>query len=73
METKICKKCGIEKPINEFRKTYNKTFNKYYFRTECHECEIQYSRQYELTRKDRTEYKKEYNKNYRIKNADKLN
>ena len=73
METKICKKCGIEKPINEFRKTYNKKFDKYYYRTECHDCEVLYSRQYELTRKDRAEYKKEYNKNYRIKNGEKLN
>ena len=72
METKICRKCGIEKPITEFRKTYNKKFAKYYYRTECHECEILYGRQYELTRKDRTEYKKKYNKSYREQNKEKL-
>ena len=72
METKVCKKCGIEKPLTEFRKTYNKKYDRYYYRTECHDCELSYSREYELTREDRTEYRRTYNKNYRIKNLDKL-
>ena len=72
METKVCKKCGIEKTIDEFRKTYNKKYDKYYYRSECHDCELSYGRQYELTRDDRTEYKKEYNKKYRENNLDKL-
>lgn len=33
METKVCKKCGIEKPIDKFRKTYNKKYDKYYYRS----------------------------------------
>lgn len=72
METKICKKCGVEKNISEFRKTYNKTYDKYYYRAECHDCELTYGRQYELTRKNRTEYKRQYSKKYREKNEDKL-
>ena len=73
VEKKICKKCGIEKPLSEFRKTYNKKYDKNYYRSECHDCELLYSRQYELTRADRTEYKQKYNKEYRQKNRDKLN
>ena len=72
IETKVCSKCGLEKEITEFRKTYNKRYNKYYYRTECHDCELVYGRKYELTRSDRTEYKKKYNKEYRINNKDKL-
>ena len=72
METKICSKCGIEKQIKNFRKTYNKKYDKYYYRTECHDCELLYGRKYELTRKDRNEYKKEYSKKYRNKNRDLL-
>ena len=40
METKVCNKCGIEKSIDEFRKAYNKKYDKYYYRTECHDCEL---------------------------------
>lgn len=72
METKVCKKCGIEKPLTEFRKTHNKKYDRYYYRTECHDCELNYGRTYELTRADRTEYNKEYNKKYREKNKDVL-
>ena len=72
METKVCKKCGIEKPLTEFRKTYNKKYDRYYYRSECHDCEISYGRKYELTRADRTGYKKEYNKKYRELHKDEL-
>lgn len=72
VETKICKKCGIEKPITEYRKTYNKKYDRYYYRTECHNCELNYGREYELSRPDRTEYKKEYSKKYRKENIDTL-
>ena len=72
METKICKKCGKEKPLTEYRKTYNKKYDRFYYRTECHDCELNYGRKYELSRPDRTEYKKEYNKKYREENIDTL-
>ena len=72
MDSKVCKKCGIEKPLTEYRKTYNKRFDKYYYRSECHDCELNYGRQYELTRADRTEYRKEYNKKYREKYKEEL-
>lgn len=68
MEYKICRICGINKPITEYRKQYNKRFNKYYYRTECHDCEILKNREYEKKRKDRTEYIKKHNKEYREKN-----
>lgn len=63
METKICKKCGIEKSIEKFRK-----WNKYY-RSECKECEKNRSYEY------KTQHKKEiekYRKEYREKNKDLL-
>ena len=72
METKICSKCGKEKPISEFSKSYNKKYDKYYYRTECHDCTLILNRQYELKRKDRTEYRKKYNKDYREKNKEQL-
>lgn len=44
METRICKKCGVEKPLNEFNKNYNKKYCKYYFRYKCKDCEKEYSK-----------------------------
>lgn len=72
MDTKVCKKCGIEKSLTEFRKSYNKKIDKYYYRSECHDCELNYGRQYELTRPDRTEYKREYSKKYREQHKEEL-
>ena len=40
METKICKKCGIEKIIDEFR------INKGYHLNKCRKCEYEYQKQY---------------------------
>lgn len=42
METKICSKCGIEKPITEFRNKWYSKYNKYYLYSHCKECEKEY-------------------------------
>ena len=67
METKVCKKCGIEKNLDEFRLN----------RKKCRQCERDYSKEYrnknhelclENTRKWRENNRekiREYNKNYR--------
>lgn len=44
METRICKKCGIEKPLDDFNKSYNKKYKKYYSRYKCKDCEREYLR-----------------------------
>ena len=44
MNTKICTKCGLEKELNNFRKTYNKKYDKYYIRNYCIECQKEYSK-----------------------------
>lgn len=77
METKICKNCGIEKNIEEFRKSYNSLREKYYYRSECRECERKQNREYnrrkynnggkELDKKyhdEHREFYREYNKKY---------
>lgn len=63
MGTKICKKCGIEKDLSQFRKSGK------YYRPECKECasiyNIKYQKKYRETHKEKMkEYKKEYNKTY---------
>ncbi len=83
MDKKLCNKCGIEKPITEFRKTYNKSNDKYYYRGSCHDCELLYSRDYEKNKRvitdDRKKYhkkwheeNKEYIKEYREKNKERI-
>ncbi len=47
METKICKKCGIEKPISEFNK------NGKYYRSNCKECKKQYEHSQYLKNRDK--------------------
>lgn len=42
METKVCSKCGIEKPISEFRKKWYSKYNKYYLYSHCKDCEREY-------------------------------
>ena len=77
METKICKICGIEKNIEEFRKSYSSLRKKYYYRSECRECERKQNREYnrrkynntgkELDKKyhdEHREFYREYNKKY---------
>ena len=71
-ETRVCTRCGIEKNISCFRKSFNKTYNKYYYRSYCHDCELEYSRKYELTRPERKEYNKVKNKEYRETHKEEL-
>ena len=53
METRVCNKCGIEKPLLEgFR--YSPTMNpnqKNYYRKECRECERRLGTQVRMLRK----------------------
>lgn len=86
METKLCPKCGVEKPIEEF--TIHKHRNKYIRYSYCHECELEYKRQYKKTeegKKKTKEYKikyrnsekgkqkqKEYEQRWRGLNSDKI-
>lgn len=44
-DTKICKKCGRELPLENFRLTTGQFYNPYY-RSECKECEYKYQRGY---------------------------
>ena len=84
METKICKKCGIEKSIDNFRNKFEKRFNKSYLYSYCKECEKKYHKQYQKENKekikkynkkanDNKEYHKEYNKKYYKYNKEKIN
>ena len=86
METKICKNCGIEKNIEEFRKSYNSLREKYYYRSECRECERKQNREYnrrkynnggkELDKKyhdEHREFYREYNKKYYQKHKKEIN
>ena len=42
MDTKICKTCGIEKPLSEYSSRL--VNGKKYYRGSCHECELEYKR-----------------------------
>jgi len=80
METKICRICGIEKNINQFRVCNNR------YRTECKDCEKEYNKRYQkqhgkevyerrkekakLYREEHKEYNKQYMKQYYAKNKD---
>ena len=73
--TKICTKCGMEKPIYQFN---NQKAGKYGKRANCRDCQNAYNRAYkqtergiELRRKwKRSEVGKENNKRYRERNAE---
>lgn len=86
METKICKKCGLEKPIEKFRKWYSSLRNKYYYRNKCRECERKQNNEYnrekynnggkEIDKKYHDEHKefyREYNKKYYQEHKEKIN
>lgn len=74
METKVCKKCGIEKPLSEFEL---RSDTKQY-RGSCKECRSKQHKEYylehrdEITEKGREYYlnNKEKKKEYLIKNKD---
>ena len=86
METKICKKCGLEKPIEKFRKWYSSLRNKYYYRNKCRECERKQNNEYnrekynnggkEINKKYHDEHKefyREYNKKYYQAHKEEIN
>ena len=62
-ETKICSKCGIEKPINEYRKSGK------YFRGECKACEKESRKKW---RENNKEHIREYAKQYKEINGEKI-
>lgn len=45
METRVCKKCKVEKKILEFTKELNKKQNRYFYRHRCRECRNHYFRE----------------------------
>ena len=63
--TRVCKKCLLEKPLNEFRARNN---NKYYRHT-CKECEKKYHYDYIKDNKDKM---KDIRKKYYENNKEKL-
>ena len=87
-ETKVCNKCGIEKPLSEYRLIYYKTRGKSYYSGACKECQKVDRKIYNeknreeilekgrkraiIYRKTHGEEIKERNKKYRIKNKEKI-
>lgn len=87
-ETKVCSKCGIEKPLSEYRLTYYKNRGKSYYSGACKECQKVDRKIYNeknrkeilekgrkraiIYRKTHSEEIKERNKKYRIKNKEKI-
>jgi len=65
METKICSKCHVEKPNDE--DYFPKRNNKLEYR--CKSCRKEY---YDIWKFNNAEAKKQYDKDYRAKNYDKL-
>jgi hypothetical protein len=64
MEKKICKKCNIEKNIDEY---YIKNKNKNTFRNQCKDCMNLYAKKYKNENKEKIDKK---NKEYLIKNKE---
>jgi hypothetical protein len=67
METKICKECKIEKPLNGFRSTI--TNDKIYYRGICKECNNLKNKLYVVTNKEKIAKRK---KDYRENNKEKI-
>jgi len=80
-ETKICLKCGKEKPLNDFHKKFE---NKDGFNSRCKICRNEYGRKYrkknqiklisynKLYREQNQDYYLKYKKKYREQNQDKI-
>lgn len=66
METKICKRCGVEKTIEEYRKWFSKKDNNYYYRCQCRNCEREISSNYYNSNK-------QYFSDRYIKNKEEIN
>lgn len=62
---KLCKICGIEKDIDEFRKTLCKKNNKFYYRNQCKKCENIITN--ERNKKYYLDNKEEINKKNRVR------
>lgn len=70
METRICRICGIEKPLSEFNR------NGKYYRTNCIECKKKYEKEQYIKNRDKVlarckihdQLHSEERKEYRIKN-----
>ena len=81
MEGKVCSKCGVWKPLEEYHKRKTSKDGR---RSECKECQKEYRKQHyqnnkecykeqnKQWREDNKEYRKEYEKQYREKNKDKI-
>ena len=62
MKIKKCRKCGLEKTLDNYRKQkYKDTFR---YCSWCKECEKEYNIHYNKTNKKRIEYMKNYHKKY---------
>jgi len=75
METKICTKCGVEKPITDFykRKGYKKHYIKDGYRAECKNCDGKLSHEYKVKHSEEIKrYNKETHRRYYTKNKDKI-
>ena len=66
MTTKVCTKCGVEKPLGEYNK---KKRGKHGVESQCRDCRKQYGRQY---RKDNKEYVNRAIREWQINNPVKV-
>lgn len=46
METKLCKSCDKQKPLDEFGKKFSKQNNKYYYVSKCRPCTAEAQREW---------------------------
>jgi len=77
METKVCKSCGVESQLSEFRQDKNG-----YYRRKCKKCDLELRRLWKKNNPDKErqtrkswieknpDYYKDYNKNWSNKNPD---
>ncbi len=65
IETRICKTCNIEKPINEYDKAYNKKCVNVSYRRSCSKCVRISRKEYLKQHHKKTYIKKERPKTYK--------
>ena len=51
METKICKRCELEKDIDEFRVKYDKRYGKFYRSNICKNCQKEQQKEWKENNK----------------------